>query len=856
MRKYTIFFIMLTFCVLSGTAFAAQVAYITTLFDYALYLIDTSSNAVEKIIPLNYYCTTNAIAINKVGTRVYVPCTYYVNIIDALTNSIIGQVSIGPGSTGIAVTPNGAEVYVATNSENVYVIDTVSNAVAATVPIGEYQAGIAVDPEGKKAYVAVPHYPYGHVAVIDTLLHTVTATVQVGGEQPYGVAITPDSKKAYVTLPDQNAVSVIDSSLLTVTATIPVGGFPRGIAVNPEGTLVYVTNSQDGSVSVIDTLVNTVTRTILIEGSPNGIGVTADGTRVYVAVHNNTGGYVSVIDTGSYSVVATVLVGFYPMAFGEFIGGHAPPLYTLTVAKDGNGEGIVTSADSGIVCGSDCSETHWAGTPITLLAEPATCRQFSGWSGICTGLNPTCEIILTSDTKATATFIGGVGLPSYSLTVTKLGDGGGSITSTPPGIECGMSCSALFLCTDSVRLEAVQNSDSSFVGWSGACSGISPTCDLMLTGDTTVTATFLDKRASAQYLPLVPGTIWKYRLDGQSEVTRTVLNKKVNVNGTETTVIQYEEENLKAYFTSDANGILLHRQYQPHVFVQGVGWVNIDVTFDPPIKFAEGVTGFLSNLHSEGQARTKVSSMGRTFDFGYTADTIIESLETVTVPAGTFDAIKFHGLITLSSPYGNSSISSTLHLAKDIGIVKDVSTDTQNVISTAELIYTNAGVHDLAITSITPPKNVILSSGTPYRTSTVKLTIQNKGPFPETIVDTTMLNNLIILNVESLGACPVPSTILHTGKPQKLFPIALKPGKTVKVYYDVTFGCANDPTKGTPDYRFSAFVNHAAIDGKDDTDPLDNVCPRSSTSLKDKGCGAKKSDGTLGGEILTDVVVK
>jgi hypothetical protein len=354
--------------------------------------------------------------------------------------------------------------------------------------------------------------------------------------------------------------------------------------------------------------------------------------------------------------------------------------------------------------------------------------------------------------------------------------------------------------------------------------------------------------------PIVAGTTWKYLIDGQNEVTRKVLKKKVNVNGVDTSVLQYVEENFKIYFTNDSNGILAHRQYQPNVAVQG-RLINIDVTFIPPFQYAGPTLGIGGSIHSQGVARTKAA--GRTFDFSYTTDMTIEGMENITVPAGNFDTIKVNVTINLTSPYGDFSTSGTSYFAEGIGIVKDVSVDTENLTSTAELVYTNAGIYDLAITSITQPKKITLSSGTPSKTSPIKVKIRNKGPFEETIEDASMLTNLITVTVESMGTdCLAPTPVLHAGKPQKPFPITLKPGKTLTVYYDVTFDCANEPAQGTPDYRFSAVVNRAALDGKEDTNPLDALCPRSGTPPTDKGCGAKKPDGTLGGDILTDVVVK
>lgn len=360
---------------------------------------------------------------------------------------------------------------------------------------------------------------------------------------------------------------------------------------------------------------------------------------------------------------------------------------------------------------------------------------------------------------------------------------------------------------------------------------------------------------SNDYFPLKPGTVWEYTTDQGGTAERIVLKKTAMVNGAETSVVKYVDEGLRTYFSSDLSGIYLHREYEPSVYISGTGRKSIDVTFDPPLKFGNATFEVGDSFHSEGTAITRAA--GRTFNCGYSADTTVEGTETVSVPAGTFDTIRVRMELTLmSGGYGDFTTTSVLNFAKDIGVVKDFSTDTDNVTTTEELIYTNANVYDLAIISITQPKRVTLSPASPTKTSFLKVKLQNKGPFIEIIEDATILTNLITLTAESLGACPAPLPVLHAGKPQKPFPIAIKPGKTLTVYYDVTFDCANYATKNTPDFRFSAIVNRTAIDDKDDTNPADNACPRPGNLPKDKGCGARKPDHTLGGEILTDVVIK
>jgi hypothetical protein len=79
--------------------------------------------------------------------------------------------------------------------------------------------------------------------------------------------------------------------------------------------------------------------------------------------------------------------------------------------------------------------------------------------------------------------------PPATLSVTKAGTGSGSVTSAPPGIDCGATCSASFALGTSVTLTATPDAASTFTGWTGACSGSTP-CTLTLDQDKTATATF------------------------------------------------------------------------------------------------------------------------------------------------------------------------------------------------------------------------------------------------------------------------------------------------------------------------------------------------------------------------------
>lgn len=163
-----------------------------------------------------------------------------------------------------------------------------------------------------------------------------------------------------------------------------------------------------------------------------------------------------------------------------------PSNYTLSVTKSGSGSGTVTSSPTGINCGSTCSASYSSGTSVTLTAAAASGSTFGGWSGACTGTGA-CTVSMTAARSVTATF-NGPGA-SYTLSVTKMGNGSGVVTSSPSGIDCGSGCSANFSSGTSVSLSAAPASGSTFGGWSGACSGTS-NCTVSMTAARNVTATF------------------------------------------------------------------------------------------------------------------------------------------------------------------------------------------------------------------------------------------------------------------------------------------------------------------------------------------------------------------------------
>ena len=77
----------------------------------------------------------------------------------------------------------------------------------------------------------------------------------------------------------------------------------------------------------------------------------------------------------------------------------------------------------------------------------------------------------------------------HTLSVMLAGDGSGTVTSDPSGIDCGPDCSEGFEAGTPVSLTATPEAGSVFDGWSGDCSGMGA-CQVTMNGPHEVTATF------------------------------------------------------------------------------------------------------------------------------------------------------------------------------------------------------------------------------------------------------------------------------------------------------------------------------------------------------------------------------
>jgi YVTN family beta-propeller protein len=204
-------------------------------------------------------------------------------------------ISVGSFPTGIAITPGiNSKIYVTNQgSGTVSAINTATDTLCNTStcsPVGSYPMligsstshpyGIAVKPDGSEVYVA--SYGTNNVYAFSTSADNAPLAIGVGNST-MGIAITPDGSKVYATNYNTASLSVIKTASHSACTRATCASFasypiptlqnnPYGLAITPDGSQLYVANQGSGTVSIINTATDAVIDTKNPGGNPQALG--------------------------------------------------------------------------------------------------------------------------------------------------------------------------------------------------------------------------------------------------------------------------------------------------------------------------------------------------------------------------------------------------------------------------------------------------------------------------------------------------------------------------------------------------------------------------------------------------------
>ncbi len=167
-----------------------------------------------------------------------------------------------------------------------------------------------------------------------------------------------------------------------------------------------------------------------------------------------------------------------------------PGYYMVNVGIDSNG--TVVSNDSGINCGSDCTESYIENSTIALTATPMGGYMFDHWQGdVCNmSSSASCSFILTADVTVSAVYTIIVNSSQYTVNVGK--DSSGTVVSNDNGINCGNDCAQSYTKNSTIALTATPMGGYMFDHWQGDVCNMSSSssCSFTLTADVTVSAVY------------------------------------------------------------------------------------------------------------------------------------------------------------------------------------------------------------------------------------------------------------------------------------------------------------------------------------------------------------------------------
>ena len=194
--------------------------------------------------------------------------------------------------------------------------------------------------------------------------------------------------------------------------------------------------------------------------------------------------------------------------------GPGPLSFLFTCTGPTCAEGVRYSGSLRDASGNEIPGTSFSGV-FDGDAATVTLDQLTEWSGMRFSgpFTPAPYGIVWFNTPTVDTD------DQFTLTVNKSGEGFGTVTSVPSGIDCGNTCSADFDNGTSVTLTATPDEGFELTSWSGCDQTQADTCSVSMTTARTVTVTFAEGPAQGE--PIV-------NLDGD---TATGI-QNLNVGGT------------------------------------------------------------------------------------------------------------------------------------------------------------------------------------------------------------------------------------------------------------------------------------------------------------------------------------
>jgi YVTN family beta-propeller protein len=161
--------------------------------------------------------------------------------------------------------------------------------------------GLAVSPDGSKIYLASDKT--GDLQVFDARKGVAEGRIHVGND-PNQITLTKDGRFAYVPLRADDQIAVVQLDPLKIVKKLPVAKGPHDAYTSDDGTRIYVGAQFGNGIIAIDPAAQSVLYTIPTADGVRPLEISPDGKTVYAALSHLIGFVVA--DTATRKVTRTV----------------------------------------------------------------------------------------------------------------------------------------------------------------------------------------------------------------------------------------------------------------------------------------------------------------------------------------------------------------------------------------------------------------------------------------------------------------------------------------------------------------------------------------------------------------------
>lgn len=260
--------------------------YIGNTNDGAITVIDTAANRVAGVVQLaqkvkvtgpdgkeaeRFVHNFREMVVDPANHRLYAPgLTFKDSALYVVDTRSLKVEKVVPGfgfvATGVALDAQGGKLYVSNSQGQLFTVDTRTLNVSKVEAAGDQLLNLVYDAQGKR----------------------VLATDQ-GMERMNDMRAKAGGLTDYKLRGAGNQVLALDPATGKALATLPTGEGPIALLLDEPRQRLYVTNRGAGTVSVFDSRSNTLLQTIALPTHPNSLALDAKRNVLYVTVKNGEG---------------------------------------------------------------------------------------------------------------------------------------------------------------------------------------------------------------------------------------------------------------------------------------------------------------------------------------------------------------------------------------------------------------------------------------------------------------------------------------------------------------------------------------------------------------------------------------